>query len=141
DHSLVFRLYGFLGLVDLVLLVIALVDCLATDRPAVRGLHKVAWVLVILFLPLVGSILWFVLGRPLRDAAAVADADLPPRPTAGRATAPDDDPEFLASLARSRREDEEMLHLWEADLRRREEELRRRQETEDDKPKDDDKDT
>jgi hypothetical protein len=35
--------------------------------------------------------------------------------------APDDDPEFLASLDRS------ALNQWEADLRRREEELRRRE--------------
>lgn len=40
--------------------------------------------------------------------------------------APDDDPAFLRSVERSRRDDQEMFSKWEADLRRREEELRRR---------------
>jgi hypothetical protein len=41
--------------------------------------------------------------------------------------APDDDPEFLRGLAASRKEDEDLLKNWEADLRRREEELRKRE--------------
>ena len=40
--------------------------------------------------------------------------------------APDDDPEFLKSLASSLRDDESMMKRWEADLRRREDELRKR---------------
>ena len=40
--------------------------------------------------------------------------------------APDDDPDFLRRVERSRREDDEMFKKWEADLRRREDELRRR---------------
>jgi hypothetical protein len=53
-------------------------------------------------------------------------------PSAGRAIAPDDDPEFLNQMAvQSRKEEEEMLRLWEADLRRREEELRKQENPED----------
>jgi hypothetical protein len=48
--------------------------------------------------------------------------------------APDDDPEFLRRVARSKREDEEMFTKWEADLRRREEELRRKYDEKDENP-------
>ncbi|MBM0259158.1 hypothetical protein JNW89_22870, partial [Micromonospora sp. 4G55] len=45
-----------------------------------------------------------------------------------RPVAPDDDPEFLDSIAdRSRRDDEELFRRWEEDLRRREDDLRHRE--------------
>lgn len=131
----VIRLYGLLFLIDLVMLVVALIDCLSTDQYLVRNLPKVAWVFIILLFSPVGWIAWFVAGRP-QQVRAGAGAQW--RPGSGfpedtrprRDVAPDDDPEFLRNLARNRRSDEEMFSRWEADLRRREEELRKR----DDKP-------
>ena len=130
----VIRLYGLFFLIDLVMLLWALIDCLSTDEYLVRNLPKVAWVFIILLFSPVGWIAWFVAGRP--QAAARAGAGPAWRPGAGfpedqrpsrRQVAPDDDPDFLRELARNRRADEEMFSKWEADLRRREEELRRRE--------------
>ncbi|WP_431942210.1 PLD nuclease N-terminal domain-containing protein [Micromonospora marina] len=120
------RLSVLLFLVQIVLAVFALISCLSADKEKVRALPRTIWVLIILFFPLVGSIAWFLVGRerPAGTAGATGTA----RPAApARPLAPDDDPEFLASLdERSRREDQERLRLWEEDLRRREEELRDR---------------
>ena len=115
------RLYVLLFLVQIVLAVVALISCLSADEEKVKALPRMIWVLIILFFPLVGSIAWFLVGRE-RPAGAVGVTGAPAR----RPLAPDDDPEFLASLnEQSRREDQERLRLWEEDLRRREEELRR----------------
>ncbi|MFB9185527.1 PLD nuclease N-terminal domain-containing protein [Dactylosporangium sucinum] len=128
------RLYGLLFLVNLALLVVALIDCLSTDEDEVRNLPKIAWVFIILLFSPVGAIVWFVAGRPQRAGARPGAAWRPGSgfPEATRPQrAPDDDPEFLRGLAKSRRDDEEMFSKWEADLRRREDELRRREEGED----------
>ncbi|UWZ39947.1 PLDc_N domain-containing protein [Dactylosporangium roseum] len=126
------RLYGLLFLIDLVVLVIALIDCLSTDEHEVRNLPKIAWVFIILLFSPVGWIAWFAAGRPQRartgaGASWRAGSGFPeaarPRPP----VAPDDDPEFLRGLAQSRREDQDLLSRWEADLRRREEQLRERE--------------
>jgi hypothetical protein len=135
----VVRLYGLLFLIDLVMLVWALIDCLSTDEYLVRNLPKVAWVFIILLFSPVGWIAWLVAGRPQSAARAGAGSQWRPgggfpendRPRA-RQMAPDDDPAFLRELAKNRRADEEMFSKWEADLRRREEELRRRETNETD---------
>jgi hypothetical protein len=126
------RLYMLFALADLALLVIALIDCLASDEYEIRALPKVVWVFIILLFSPIGGIVWFVAGRP-QHAGAVGRAEawrpgagFPEATRPGRQVAPDDDPEFLRNLARTNREDEEMLRTWEADLRRREEELKRR---------------
>ncbi|GLW52958.1 PLD nuclease N-terminal domain-containing protein [Kitasatospora phosalacinea] len=116
----------------LALWVWAFIDCLTTPEDEVRHLPKVVWVIIVLFFPLVGSIAWLVAGRD-RTGARRGRAPWPSGPTAGypeherprRPLAPDDDPEFLASLKRGNEQHEDMLKQWEADLRRREEELRR----------------
>jgi hypothetical protein len=117
-------------LIQLGLLVYCLIDCIQTDSILVRNLSKTTWVLLIVFLPLVGGIAWLVAGRPERGARAPA---VPWRSTATagfpeyerpRAAAPDDDPEFLAGLRASDDQHERMLRDWEADLRAREQQLR-----------------
>jgi hypothetical protein len=133
----VIRLYGFLFLVDLALLLFALIDCLSTDEYAVRNLPKGAWVLLILLFSPIGAIVWLVAGRPQhRPAGRAGDwrpgSGFPEHERPRSAVAPDDDPEFLRRLNDSRRADEEMFSKWEADLRRREDELKRRERDEDD---------
>ncbi|MCD0485295.1 PLD nuclease N-terminal domain-containing protein [Streptacidiphilus sp. ASG 303] len=122
-------------LIVLALWVWAFVDCLITPEEEVRHLPKVVWILVILFLGevLVGPIAWLVAGRARVGAArrrAPWPSDADGRPEDGRpqrrVLAPDDDPEFLASLGKHNAAHEDMLKQWESDLRRREEELRRR---------------
>ncbi|MET0433974.1 MAG: PLD nuclease N-terminal domain-containing protein [Cellulomonas sp.] len=117
-------------LIQLGLLVYCLIDCIQTDSVLVRNLPKTAWVLLIVFLPLVGGIAWLVAGRPERGATA-RSVPWPSTATAGfpeyerpRATGPDDDPEFLAGMRDSDDRHERMLRDWEADLRAREQGLR-----------------
>ena len=111
-------------LIVLVATLVALIDCLSTDRDDVRGLPKVVWCLVILLLPVVGVVAWFFAGRPLatEQPAGAAPAGGPRRRQA-KPLAPDDDPEFLRGIDTSRsRNDAELLRRWEEDLKRREEE-------------------
>src|ERR1044072_8270273 len=64
-------------LIVLVATLVALIDCLSTDRDDVRGLPKVVWCLVILLLPVVGVIAWFFAGRPLPPRCSRAAALCP----------------------------------------------------------------
>ncbi|SEF09582.1 Phospholipase_D-nuclease N-terminal [Jiangella alba] len=109
--------------VAIALLVYALIDCLQTDSTRFRSLNRVAWVAIIVLIPLIGPILWLVIGkeraRPQRPTGP------PPRPLA-----PDDDPEFLRHLRDSDSKHEQMLNQWEADLRRRESEVQRKKDAE-----------
>lgn len=128
-------------ILPLALWVWAFVDCLTTPEDEVKHLPKVVWVLIVLLFPPLGPIAWLIAGRQrgfLRTAPAGAHPghpadDLPgrPAPRGGRPLAPDDDPEFLASLKKNDKDHEEMLKQWEADLRRRERELRDRDEPDD----------
>ena len=127
--SAVVRLYGLLVILDLILLVIALIDCLSSDESEVRNLPKIVWVFLILLFSPIGAIVWFVAGRPQKSAVGRGGswkpgAGFPEAQRPRRQAAPDDDPEFLAGL--NKKQDEDLLSTWEADLRRREEELRRR---------------
>jgi hypothetical protein len=47
----------------LALVVCALVDIILRQDGQVKHLPKIVWILLVVFLPLVGSILWFALGR------------------------------------------------------------------------------
>ncbi len=57
-----------LVVVPFVLFVSALVDILR--RPGVDGVTRLTWVVVVLFLPLVGAVLWFVLRSRFGTAPA-----------------------------------------------------------------------
>ena len=51
---------GLIGLVVLVLWIVAIVQILQSSRD---GMSKLIWILVVLFLPILGTILWFIIGR------------------------------------------------------------------------------
>ena len=129
------RLFPLLALADLALIVVALIDCLSVEEFQIRALPRVVWVFLILLFSPVGPIAWFVAGRPERATAAAPANPVTYSAPPGRSVAPDDDPDFLGRIAaRKSQEDEEMLRLWEADLRKREEELKKREQ----RPEDDD---
>lgn len=69
--------------------VYAVVDCVVTDARRARGISKPAWVLVTIFLSVIGGLLWFMIGKE-RTAHGGARA---------ASGAPDDDPTFLRSLS------------------------------------------
>ncbi|MQS13593.1 PLDc_N domain-containing protein [Streptomyces kaniharaensis] len=126
--------------IPLALWVWAFIDCLTTPEDEVKHLPKVVWVIIVLLFPLVGSIAWLVAGKQRGVPRAASTGARTPgrpeheRPRGGRPLAPDDDPEFLASLnslKKNNKDHEDMLKQWEADLRRREQELRGKDEPED----------
>jgi hypothetical protein len=49
---------------------IALVDIVSRDDSQVRGLPKLVWVLLVVFVPLLGSALWFIVGHDWSAARA-----------------------------------------------------------------------
>ena len=81
------------GLAALAFAIYATVDCALTERSGVRALPRWLWILLILLVPLVGGVLWFLLGR----------GGVPAQP-ARRTIGPDDDPEFLRRTAGRRAE-------------------------------------
>lgn len=106
------RLLIFL-IVALVIDVFAIVDLVMIDRRRIRAFNKLVWVIIILAVPFVGALLWFIVGRGRVDKGGQQ-----------RSIAPDDDPAFLQNLRRDEEQD--------ARIRRLEEELA---ELDDDTPK------
>ena len=89
---------GVGGLVFLALWIFCFIDVLTTPETACRNLPKLAWIFIVLLLPLIGSVAWLVAGRAwdrtqLPVKRPVARTDLTRRPMS-----PDDDEEFLAGL-------------------------------------------
>ncbi|GAA2378287.1 hypothetical protein GCM10010404_38210 [Nonomuraea africana] len=94
-----------LGLAVLAFWLYSLFDVITTPDEEVRNLPKVLWVLVVVLVPLVGSVFWLLLGRPTRSrplrmpGRSINDLVEPPR-------GPDDDPDFLRDLDRRMRDDD-----------------------------------
>ena len=114
----------YLGLITLVVLVIALIDIISTDDSRVRGLPKVAWILLVIVLPLVGALVWLAVGRHTADdlprhkqgaASEFAEYDSPGRYIPAD---PDADREFLQQL-RDRAEEQRRI-AREQERRKRE---------------------
>lgn len=92
-----------LAVAVLVIFVYGLVDVIRTDARLTRGISKPAWIVVMIVLPVLGAILWMLMGRPRGGSA---------RPQAYRhPTAPDDDPDFLRNLEVRRRNQAEAARL------------------------------
>jgi hypothetical protein len=128
---------GLVALAVFALWLYCILDVIATNDALVRNLPKVVWLLLVIFLPTVGSIAWLLLGRPQNAGLAPGDSSYRAEPRPGHldlstprslgVMAPDDDPRFLADLdERTKR-----LRRWEDDLKRREDELRRREQGDD----------
>ncbi|TFD95191.1 PLDc_N domain-containing protein [Cryobacterium lactosi] len=56
-------MYALFSAVLLVLLIAALVDIITRQEGQVKHLPKVLWVILVIFLPVIGSVLWFAIGR------------------------------------------------------------------------------
>jgi hypothetical protein len=85
-------------LLTLALTIYAVVDCIQTDDSQVRGLPKLIWLLLILLFPLVGSIAWFIAGRPQRGTSGRGASGRGPTHRPPPPRGPDDDPDFLRRL-------------------------------------------
>ena len=105
-------------LASLALTIFALADCVSTDESRAKGLPKILWVLLIVFIPWIGPIVWLLVGKDRSNPeptgiakefneyfspsnrARRRDKKLPSRPIA-----PDEDPEFLAALDKQIRQE------------------------------------
>jgi hypothetical protein len=63
----------------------------SADRRQVRVLPKIVWVLLCLFIPIIGGLLYITIGRPI-------DGDSGQGAKRSRPVAPDDDADFLRDL-------------------------------------------
>lgn len=80
--------------------VFSIVDCAMQPPTRHRGVSKAAWMLIVILLPVIGGILWFIVGRGR------------PAPVAA-VRAPDDDPTFLRGLGSPSDQDERIRRLEE----------------------------
>lgn len=81
----------FIFAVWLLFTVFVTVFAASAKKNEVRNLPKWAWIVICLFVPIIGGLLYLVLGRPLGG----------PKNRFGRTkiVAPDDDPSFLRDLS------------------------------------------
>jgi len=98
------RLLFALGVVVVVLTVYTLVDCALLQRSRVRGLPRWVWIFVIVLIPVIGPVLWLLIGRGRRSTGKIV-----------RSVAPDDDIDFLKGLDRAK-SDQERLRALEQEL-------------------------
>jgi hypothetical protein len=77
------------------------VDCALQPSTRHRGVSKGAWIAIVILLPVVGGILWLVVGRGRRNAPAATRR------------APDDDPQFLSTIGSIRDQDERIRRIEE----------------------------
>lgn len=98
------RVWFLIGIAAAVFYIFSVVDCAMADRARVRALPKQAWVVVIVLFPVIGGVLWLLIGRGSRPQ---------PAPAGSRTLAPDDDPEFLARLRREHDNERRLRNLEE----------------------------
>jgi H+/Cl- antiporter ClcA len=111
----VLQLAGLLSIAYVAFFLYCLLDVVRSESSAVRNLPKLTWLLLVVFVPLVGGTVWILAGRPLRPATtsggtrarsrisrdhpSVRDRSQPPK-------GPDDDPAFLRRLDEQLRRDQ-----------------------------------
>lgn len=69
---------GVGGLIVFALWFWAILDCVATDNILVRNLPKTTWIIVLIFIPLAGSLAWLLLGRPEHAGFSIGGNYRPP---------------------------------------------------------------
>jgi Phospholipase_D-nuclease N-terminal len=111
---------GGFGLIMLGLWLFCIIDVITTDESRVRHLPRMAWLLIVLLLPDIGSIVWLVAGHtwdpkptPTGIQRAFPEYDRPGRHVAVN---PEDDEAFLSQL-RARAEEQRKRALQERKAR------------------------
>jgi hypothetical protein len=90
--------------------VLAVVDISVLERSRVRFLPKIAWIVLVIVLPIAGPVIWFIVGRGRPGENNTAS---PSGPSSGRLgpIAPDDDPDFLGRLNRDQEQEQRIREL------------------------------
>ena len=94
------RVLLILGLVAIAFWVFTIVDCAVQPPMRHRGVSKPVWILIVVLIPVLGGILWLVVGRVRASAVSTRRA-------------PDDDPEFLGRIGTISDQDERIRRLEE----------------------------
>lgn len=127
-------MYVVLSALLLFLVVGALVDIIMAEQWRIKHLDKVFWIIIVILLPLIGSILWFAIGRDYAHPIGRGGPGSPRRreePAPGVTASPRDD----STLSKTERElaalEREIEASEKADrIRRLEEQLRARRRAE-----------
>lgn len=111
-----------ISMLTFVALLAALIDIITKSDGQVKHLPKMVWIIIVILLPLIGSILWFAIGREYAAPAGrggFGDAGRRVRPASGPMNPPPvrTTEQELADLERE---------IEEAQLRRLEQEWKRR---------------
>lgn len=109
-------------------LIYGVIDVIRTPGRDMRYINKASWLLVVILVPIAGTVLWIMWGTKGKGGKPA------PRPTGQRA--PDDDEAFLRSLRIQREQEakEAELRAKEAELRKLENDLRKNQDGEPEDP-------
>ena len=99
------RIELVVALVVLVLEVYAIVNCILTPEDQVKGVPKVLWLVLIVLLPLLGSVLWLGVGRERVGAAP------PRRPVASPPAVSPSGYAAMTAEERIRRMEEDLARL------------------------------
>jgi hypothetical protein len=94
------RVLLILALVLTAFWVYTIVDCSVQPATRHRGVSKPIWILIVVFLPVLGGLLWLTVGRVRRSTIIARRA-------------PDDDPEFLEKIGTLSDQDERIRRLEE----------------------------
>jgi hypothetical protein len=94
------RVLLILALVLTAFWVYTIVDCSVQPANRHRGVSKPIWILIVVFLPVLGGLLWLTVGRVRRSTIIARRA-------------PDDDPEFLEKIGTLSDQDERIRRLEE----------------------------
>jgi hypothetical protein len=97
------RLLFGLGVAAVIFTIYAVADCAFFDRSRVRGLSRGWWLVVIIFVPIIGGLLWFIIGRGRANRIGATRG--------GRTVAPDDDTDFLRQLREDAAQDERIRRM------------------------------
>lgn len=113
-------MYLVFSVLVLVVLIAALADIITSDQSRIRHLPKMLWIIIVILMPLVGSILWFTVGHDYSqavDRGGFGD----PRRREQAAPASRDTERELAALEReiAANERAERIRQLEAELRAR----------------------
>jgi len=132
---------GVFGLLLLFLWGYCIFDVIRTEASSVQHLPKMLWLLLVVFIPTIGSLAWLLLGRPRGNTFKIEtslrrDPSHPSRRSRPDRTAPPPEPP-RPSLENFQAKREEALRRYEAERERereREEERRRRTANPDESP-------
>ncbi|MFE6997595.1 PLD nuclease N-terminal domain-containing protein [Microbacterium sp. NPDC057659] len=77
-----------LSILVLALTVVALIDIITRDDSQVKHMPKLVWILLVVFLPLIGGVLWFAIGREYPEGGIRLGRERRERPAQRQPSAP-----------------------------------------------------